>query len=227
MNLTDSQRLAIQARGNVLVVAGAGAGKTRTLVERCLDLLARERCDLTEILMVTFTDAAAAEMRGRVRAELQERAYALADVAAADHLRRQLALLDSAPIGTLHGFCLRLVRQHFFQLGIDPSVAVLDEKQTAPLITKALDRVLRKHYEDDTLDAKTTHELIEHLGQGLDEKIRGLVRTLHRYTQSLVHPEGWLRRQEELFQHEEPAAWREQFAAAVGIPMEQFQESGA
>src|SRR5947209_18932650 len=67
---TSSQRQAIHARGNVLVVAGAGTGKTSTLVHRCISLLLEEECSLDEILMVTFTEAAAAEMRGRIRAEL-------------------------------------------------------------------------------------------------------------------------------------------------------------
>src|SRR5580700_9578123 len=74
MSFTDAQRMAIAARGNVLVVAGAGTGKTRTLVERCLDCLLRERplASLDQMLVVTFTDAAAAEIRQRIRVRLEE-----------------------------------------------------------------------------------------------------------------------------------------------------------
>ena len=143
MALTEAQLQAVKARGNVLVVAGAGTGKTSTLVHRCLDLLLTEGCSITELLLVTFTEAAAAEMRGRVRAEIQARIHSELDVAKAAHLRQQLALLDTAHIGTLHSFCLKLARQHFYALGLDPSVAVLDEKQTAPLATKALDKIFQ------------------------------------------------------------------------------------
>src|SRR5436190_19068694 len=71
--ITDFQKQAINAPGNVLVSAGAGTGKTRTLVERCLRLVVEDRCSLEKILMVTFTEAAAAEMRARLRGELEKR----------------------------------------------------------------------------------------------------------------------------------------------------------
>ena len=133
---TESQQQAITARGNVLVVAGAGTGKTRTLIERCLRLVTEEGCSLEEILMVTFTEAAATEMRQRIRAELMKRCEANPGY---ERLAEQLALLDTARISTLHGFCLQLVRQHFHELEIDPQVIVLDETQTRPLIKQTLD----------------------------------------------------------------------------------------
>src|SRR2546425_12744806 len=112
---TGSQQQAIAARGNVLVVAGAGTGKTRTLVERCLSCLLEERppVSLDQILMVTFTEAAAAEMRQRIRARLEEELRKHPD-----ELRwhEQLALFDTAHIGTLHSFCLQLVHPHFYEL---------------------------------------------------------------------------------------------------------------
>jgi len=75
-SLTPSQRQAVAARGNVLVMAGAGAGKTKTLVARCLDCLERERTSLDELLIVTFTEAAAAELRQRLRRELEKKSTA-------------------------------------------------------------------------------------------------------------------------------------------------------
>src|SRR5271165_17048 len=106
MSLTNAQNEAVAARGNVLVVAGAGTGKTSTLVARCLSCLLDEKppASLDEILMVTFTDAAAAEMRQRIWARLEEKL-----AGQADHLRwqEQLALFETAHIGTLHGFCLK------------------------------------------------------------------------------------------------------------------------
>jgi len=121
--LTPAQLRAVAARGNVLVMAGAGTGKTRTLVERCLDCLDRERASLDELLIVTFTEAAAAEMRQRLRERIEER---MRDVSGEPHWAAQLALFDAAHLGTLHGFCLKLVREHFYELGLDPQPAVLD-----------------------------------------------------------------------------------------------------
>src|SRR5436190_12933806 len=98
-NFTPQQQAAIASPGNLLVVAGAGTGKTRTLVARCLRLVTEERVSLETILMVTFTEAAAAEMRSRIRQELRTLQLAHPDD---DHLARQLALLDTARISTLH-----------------------------------------------------------------------------------------------------------------------------
>src|SRR6185295_13615620 len=99
MSSTAAQQKAVTARGNVLVMAGAGTGKTSTLVERCLSCL----CDpvlpasLDELLVVTFTAAAASEVRKRIREELEERATRSGET----HWGEQLALFDVAPIGTL------------------------------------------------------------------------------------------------------------------------------
>src|SRR5262245_11033409 len=130
-SMTASQQAALTARGNVLVMAGAGTGKTHTLVERCCALLFNEDCSLDEILMVTFTDAAAAEMRKRIRARLAEKASQSEDPRVARRLEEQIALLDTAYISTLHSFCLRLVREHFHddRLRLDPEFAVLTEEQ--------------------------------------------------------------------------------------------------
>src|SRR5687767_5528988 len=102
MTVTDNQRKAIEASGNVLVMAGAGSGKTSTLVERCLHyVLHGERpISVTEMLIVTFTEAAATEVRGRIAQRL-ERERADADPVTASRLERELALIESAPISTL------------------------------------------------------------------------------------------------------------------------------
>jgi len=136
---TPNQLAAIAATGNVLVEAGAGAGKTRTLVERCVARLLdpADPVSLDEMLLVTFTEAAAAEMRKRIREALEERldagrqraAAGEAEPALLPRLEEQLALLDAARISTLHSFCLQLVRDHFYRLSIDPQIHVLDEAQ--------------------------------------------------------------------------------------------------
>lgn len=109
---TDAQRQAIYVKGgNILVSAAAGAGKTAVLVERILHLLLDEGADIDRLLVVTFTNAAAGEMRQRIGARIGR---ALSEGNGADaHLRRQLTLLPAAQISTIHAFCLALIRRFF------------------------------------------------------------------------------------------------------------------
>ena len=203
---TTAQQLAIAARGNVLVVAGAGTGKTRTLVERCVRLVLEEGCSLEQILMVTFTEAAAAEMRQRIRAELVRRWESQPEN---PRLNEQIALLDTARIATLHGFCLQLVRQHFHELEIDPQVVVLDEAQTRPLLEQALDALVEQALGSDDADAQAVRELMRTHGRGSDWRVRELIVKLHRHAQSLANPAAWWTEQEEIFRATEPTRWRE------------------
>src|SRR5690348_1183080 len=102
--------------GNVIVVAGAGTGKTHTLVQECLARL-DQGVGIEEMLVVTFTKAAAAELRERIARELQKKFSEQPD---SPHLARQIAMLDRAQISTLHSFCLELVSRHFSELGLSP-----------------------------------------------------------------------------------------------------------
>ena len=210
MSLTQAQQQAVAARGNVLVMAGAGTGKTSTLVERCLDCLT-EGASLDELLIVTFTEAAAAEMRHRLRAALEERA-----VGPDEHRwAEQLALFDRAHIGTLHGFCLQLVRLHFHELGLDPQLSVLDEGQTRILATETLEAVLDAHYNARTEISARVRELIQTQGGGRDDRIRALVLQLHHYTQAQPDPAGWFEKQLATLATPQPTQWRAWFVEAV------------
>ncbi|MBI3874657.1 MAG: helicase-exonuclease AddAB subunit AddA [Verrucomicrobia bacterium] len=210
---TPSQHRAVAARGNVLVSAGAGTGKTHTVVERCLRLVLDEGVSLDRILMVTFTEAAAAEMRRRLREALHEKLDAPG--ADASRIAQQIALLDTANISTLHGFCLRLVREHFHELAIDPDVAVLDDAQTRPLISSTLDELLERHYAGDSTESRAVHELVRRLGRGSDESIRELIRRIHAFTQTLPDPARWLEEQIAAFSEAQPGRWRVRFVECV------------
>ena len=211
-SLTPSQRQAVVARGNVLVMAGAGTGKTKTLVARCLDCLARERASLDELLIVTFTEAAAAEMRQRLRRELEKKAAAAPED---DHWPRQLALFDIAHIGTLHSFCLRLVREHFYELGLDPQLAILDQGEARQRANETLDEQFQSHYEGADEFSIAVQSLIQIHGGGRDDKIRALVMRLHNYSQTRPDAAGWLAGQIRKFAAAEPAGWRDWLLAAI------------
>src|SRR4051794_25444997 len=119
---TDAQLLGIRTVGkSLLVSAAAGSGKTAMLSERCAYLVCDapepHRCDVDELLVVTFTDAAAAEMRDRIGKALRHR-VAAAPGGPDERLVRQLHLIDQAQVSTLHSFCSRLLRQHFHLVGL-------------------------------------------------------------------------------------------------------------
>jgi ATP-dependent helicase/nuclease subunit A len=202
--LTAQQQEAVAARGNVLVVAGAGAGKTRTLVERCLAWLLDEQNhgSVDEILMVTFTQAAAAEMRKRLREGL-ERAQT-----SSPRLAEQLALLETAHICTLHSFCFELVSQHFYELGLDPQLTVMSNEESHALARRTLDAVLETVYNSDQPSDLAIQRLIQATGGDWDQPVRDLMTRLHKYSQTLRDPAAWFAAQEAGFQSEEPAQWR-------------------
>lgn len=213
-SFTENQRRAIELRGNVLVVAGAGTGKTRTLVQRCLEWLleAPGEHSIDQILMVTFTEAAAAEMRRRLREALTKEQ----ENHPGDHrFTEQLALLDTAFISTLHSFCLRLVREHFYELELDPQLSVLAEEEARLRAEETLSNVLQRHYAGASPESKAVQALIHGQGRGWDVPVRRLVLRLHAYTQTLPDPEGWFTQQRDLFKDTEPTQWRAWLGSAL------------
>ncbi len=202
---TPDQQRAIDATGDTLVVAGAGAGKTRTLVDRALALTLRRESPIPidRLLMVTFTEAAAAEMRGRIRERMEEQLIRTADAA----VEKQLALLESAPIGTLHGFCLQLIRERFHELKLDPLVIVMDEADSRLLAAETLDDLLDRRYAGRTPDAEEVRSLIQDLARGDDRPIRSLILELHAHAQSLPDPDAWLQSQRRAFECESADRW--------------------
>jgi ATP-dependent helicase/nuclease subunit A len=214
MPLTATQQQAVNARGNVLVVAGAGTGKTSTLVERCMNCLleASPPASIDEILMVTFTEAAAAEMRQRIRARIEEQSLKEPHSA---RWQEQLALFETAHIGTLHSFCLQLIRQHFYLLELDPQLSVMREEESWLLANETLDEILEHHYAGDTPEAHAVQELIQVQGSGFDSLIRSLILQLHRYAQTLPDPEGWVRGQLAAFSAPEPMHWQTWLMSAI------------
>ncbi|HUL51192.1 MAG TPA: UvrD-helicase domain-containing protein, partial [Candidatus Nitrosotalea sp.] len=210
MSFTESQRRAIEVNGNVLVVAGAGAGKTSTLVERCVAGLLdfRSPAGLDEILMVTFTEAAASEMKQRIRARLEKELDSARDEASLLQLEEQRALLDACHIGTLHSFCLRLIREHAHELALDPQISVLTEEQAILLMDETLDELLRKHYAGETADSPAVQELIAAQSGGWERAIRDLIFRLHHYSQTQPDPDEWYQRQLREYRQSEPETWQ-------------------
>ncbi len=188
---TAKQREAIETVGcNILVSAAAGSGKTSVLAERCAYLVcdapAAHRCDVSELLVVTFTEAAAAEMRARIAAALADRYAKNND----DRLALQLALIDRAQISTLHAFCLATIRLHFHVLGIDPGFTILSEEEGLLLRTETARQLFEDRYTSDREGA--FQRFIDRYGDGNDAPLRQRVIRTHELLSSIVKPHAWI-----------------------------------
>ncbi|GAB4122302.1 MAG: hypothetical protein Fur005_39950 [Roseiflexaceae bacterium] len=151
MQFTSEQAAAIDhSESDLIVVAGAGSGKTRVLVERYLRLLTTHAPD--RLLAITFTEKAAREMRERVRASLDQRARH-APAQQRMHWAQRRAEIEGARIGTIHSFCATLLRTHPAETGLDPSFAVLDEVQATLLLQQAIDTTLSQAITNPAIQA--------------------------------------------------------------------------
>src|SRR5688500_5916876 len=201
---TDEQRRGIETAGrSLLVSAAAGSGKTAVLAARCAYLVCdappEHRCDVDELLVVTFTKAAAAEMRDRIERAIRARLEQSNDDA---RLARQLVLLDRASISTLHSFCTSVLRKHFNLVGLDPGFRTLDEEEAFLLRVETARELLEQRYESDASGA--FHEFIDAYADGDDERVLWRIVHAHNLLCSVRDPEDWL-------------AWaRQRIASAAG-----------
>ena len=148
MNFTPEQQQVIDLRDrNILVSAAAGSGKTAVLVERIISMVTEEKSpvDIDRLLVVTFTSAAAAEMRERISLAIQKR---LAEDPENVHLQRQSSLLHNAQITTIDSFCLFLIRNNFNDIGLDPGFRIADEGQLRLLRQDVLTELLEQKYQE-------------------------------------------------------------------------------
>lgn len=188
MPWTENQQRAIKTRGkSLLVSAAAGSGKTAVLIERILRLLLEDKVEVDRLLVVTFTKAAAEEMRNRLYKSLlesikkngKERAF----------LNKQLGNLPCAAISTLHSFCISIIQKYFYVIDLDPGLRVGDETQMSILKDKAMDELLNSEYEKE--DERFTI-LLDMFNDGRNEdRIRSLVEKIHVFLMNRSHPKEW------------------------------------
>ncbi|MGE4549039.1 MAG: helicase-exonuclease AddAB subunit AddA [Intestinibacillus sp.] len=189
-NWTAEQRATIENRGGTLLVsAAAGSGKTAVLVERVLRRLTdpADPADIDRFLMVTYTNAAAAELRGKIADALTAR---LAETPDDARLRRQLFLVHRAPITTVHAFCLNLAREQFALLGIAPDFRIADQTEAQLLMDEVLDGVLETQYEEEDAGFLALSDL---LTAGRDDKrLHEVVRETYEKIQAHPYPGAFL-----------------------------------
>ncbi|MDD6214536.1 MAG: helicase-exonuclease AddAB subunit AddA [Firmicutes bacterium] len=178
---------------NILVNAAAGSGKTAVLVERIIQKLIppdiSKSIDIDKLLVVTFTNSAAAEMEERIRCALSselDKASANGDSERRKVIRRQQLLLGSADITTIDAFCLRLIRANFNLLGIDPNFSIADSSQTAILADEAMEELFSQLYDEG--DEEFLNLLCLYASSRSDDGLASLVQYIHRFTRSIPTP---------------------------------------
>ncbi|MBR2843720.1 MAG: UvrD-helicase domain-containing protein [Solobacterium sp.] len=194
MNMDVYQEMAVRSTGqNILVSASAGAGKTRVLVERLIKRCLEDRVGMDEVLAVTFTAAAAVEMKNRAAKTLQERLQTVNDPQQAEWIRKQMILLDSADITTIDAFCLTIIQKYFSVIGLDPATAsnVMDEASVNKYKKAAFFKALQIYDEEH-------HDMIISLTEMFSprsedyETLQGMVDTIIKHADNSFDPEQWI-----------------------------------
>ena len=195
---TPEQQKVIDLHGcNILVSAAAGSGKTAVLVERIIQMVCNEAqpVDIDRLLIVTFTNAAAAEMRERIAAGITAR---LALNPESEHIQRQATLLHNAQITTIDSFCLFLLRNHFNEIGLDPAFRIADEGEVKLLEQEVLKELLEESFAGGSEAFKFCVEYF--CPGGRESVLERHILNLSRYAASFPWPEEWLNQRKEDYQ---------------------------
>lgn len=194
---TDEQFQAIHTRKcNLLVAAAAGSGKTAVLVERIIQIITNEEepVDIDKLLVVTFTSAAAAEMRERIANAISKKLEERPD---AKSLQKQLTLLSRANITTMHSFCLEVIKNYFYTIDLDPSFRIADDTECTLMKNEIIEELFEDLYEEDNENFK---DLVEcYSGSRDDEKLKEMILKLYSFSMSGPWPELWLEEKAEAF----------------------------
>lgn len=185
----EQQQVISLGERNILVSAAAGSGKTAVLVERIITMLTRpvNPVDVDRLLIVTFTEAAAAEMKERIRRAVEERVEKEPEN---EHLKRQATLIHSAQITTIHSFCLSVIREHFHTIDLDPAFRIGEDGELKLLRQDVLEEVLEQYYQEGEEDFLN---LVEGYGGSRDDRnLEELVLRLYEFGRSYPQPGKWL-----------------------------------
>lgn len=237
MAWTLQQKQAIESRGkNLLVAAAAGSGKTAVLVERITQMILENFCSVDEMLIMTFTNSAAQEMRTRIHKEIAKKMEAESDGEVLAKLERQSILLGGASIMTFHAFCLSVIKKYFSKIDFDPKFREASEHELDILKQEVIEKLFEEKYSryDDAL--KNFSEQFEELPENFDElfaekfpeensfvkfaeefggnvhgdsALHKIILDLHKFSQSRPYPKDWLKSLAECYENPEKNSWLE------------------
>lgn len=200
MQWTNQQRMAIETRGkNLLVSAAAGSGKTAVLVQRIIDMITKEGVDVTSLLVVTFTNAAASEMKERIKNRLLD--YIDTHPEDEIYIRKQLQNVPRANISTMHSFCMEILRRNFHIIDIDPSFRIASQTLVQILKSEAMSELMETKYEEEDEDFLSLVD--SYGGKRGDQNIEALINMTYSFIQSQPYPLKWLKEKSEEFNIDE------------------------
>ena len=186
----EQQKVIDLHQRNILVSAAAGSGKTAVLVERIIRLICDEAhpVDIDRLLILTFTNAAAAEMRERISLGITRQ---LALNPESEHIQRQATLLHNAQITTIDSFCMFLLRNHFNEIGVDPAFRVMDEGEKKLMQQDVMKEMLEEKFADKD---QAFLDCVEYFCPGGREQVlEGYILSLHQFSESYPWPQEWLK----------------------------------
>ena len=188
---TNEQLQEIEKSGNnILVAAAAGSGKTAVLVERIINKIINQKMNIDEILVVTFTNAAASEMRERILEAIYKK---IEEDPENNHLQKQINLIGRASICTIDSFCLDVVKNNFYEIDISPNFRIADNAELELIKQETLEDLFDKKYEEED---KNFLKLLEtYTTYSSDEPLKELILNIYNFIQSHPFPNEWLEEQ--------------------------------
>ena len=191
MEWTNEQQQAISKnKSNILVAAAAGSGKTAVLVERIINKILNEKIDIDKLLVVTFTNAAASEMRERILNAIYKKIDESENDEEIQNLQKQVVLLNKASICTIDSFCLDVVRNNFFEIDISPNFRIADTAEIELLKQEVLEELFEEKYEEQNEDFQ---DLIKtYTSYRDDTPLKDLILKIYSYISSSPYPKKWL-----------------------------------
>ena len=195
--LTDKQIAVVEHdEGNILVTASAGSGKTHTMIERVKRLILQKNVNVSEILCATFTEAAASDMKSKLKNALSERAK----FDDSGRVLTQLAQVDGADISTLHSFCAKLIRTYFYEVGVSPDFKIMDDNESDYLRAECMEKTLREFYD---LGGDWFYKLVDrHSEKRTDKSLRELLFDLFDFCESEADPLSFMQKFEYYYSKE-------------------------
>ncbi|MFI3209650.1 MAG: helicase-exonuclease AddAB subunit AddA [Peptostreptococcaceae bacterium] len=190
----EQQRVIDFRNGNLLVAAAAGSGKTAVLVQRIIKLITVDKVDIDKLLVVTFTNAAASEMRERISLAVSKE---LDKNPEDEHLQKQMVLLNKSNITTIHSFCLEVIKTNFHKIKISPGVRIGDTNELNILRQECLEEVFEIYYDKE--DEKFFKFVNSYGNKYGDDSIQELILSIYNFTISSPNPKEWLRESKENF----------------------------
>ena len=225
---TNEQQNVIDSRGgNLLVAAAAGSGKTAVLVERIIQMILNENLniDIDKLLVVTFTNAAASEMRERIGDAISKK---LDQNPENEHLQDQLVLLNKASITTIHSFCLEVIKSNFHKINLDPNFRIGDETECSLMKLEAIDETFEKLYEEK--NEEFCYLVDCYAEKRGDTNLQKLILSIYSFVMASPYPKSWLEESAEDFNVDEDfdfanSKWAQAILETVKIQLEGIEKS--